>query len=175
MQGADVRKAREAIGWKRPQLAEATGLSVAQIASIESGRSIRPAEETVLRDVLQRSLDQAPVGNGKVPVSQPAALGPEDGPDPMPPAKQDAAFDPGIIVLEEWCGIKRGDIVRLESDPKPWDYAFIKYVKEPEREYVMCQRPGRASPRTVQPSNVLKLQIIKRKKEWVHAFDSSNG
>lgn len=159
MQGADVRKAREAIGWKRPELATRTGLSVAQIASIETGRSIRPAEETVLRDVLQERLEQALVGNGKVPATS--------GPDPMPPAPQDPAFDPGVKVLEEWCGLVKGDEVRITGDVKPLRrYVFLRYVEKPEQTIVeLGPVPGKgATGRIINPNQTVLL--IKRKNTW---------
>jgi transcriptional regulator with XRE-family HTH domain len=180
MQGADVRKAREALHWNRPKLAEATGITPGRISRIESGSAIGPEEDAALRDVLAAALEDAPITGAPPGVGAPApeltkdghegqfdkasAPGPEDGPDPMP--ADPSGFDTGVQVLEEWCGLKQGDTVRLADDPKPWDYEFRRYVKQPEREYVEVKRKGRASPRTVRPDSILKLTIIKRRKVW---------
>lgn len=187
MNGADVRRAREALSWKRPELADKTGLSVAQIASIETGRSIRPNEETVLRDVLAGGLATAPVGNGKVP-SQPKHLsecamditgfctckdaspeGPfgteDEAPEPMAPDSSAPDFDPGIIVEEEWAGLKRGDVVKIKDDVKQQrTYKFLRHVKKPEQEYIELGPVKGASGRILDMGKTL---LIKRKNQWV--------
>jgi transcriptional regulator with XRE-family HTH domain len=54
--GAQVREARELLGWAQPQIAGELGISVSQIISIEAGKSqLTALQASVLKRVLERA------------------------------------------------------------------------------------------------------------------------
>lgn len=66
LEGHMIREQREKLGWKRPLLAEKSGLTIAQIAGIETGRALKPGEEEKLRAALQLGAEDQVRPNGTV-------------------------------------------------------------------------------------------------------------
>lgn len=64
--GKIVREQREKLGWKRPLLAEKSGLTIAQIAGIETGRPLKDGEEEKLRAALQLGVEDQVNDRGDV-------------------------------------------------------------------------------------------------------------
>jgi transcriptional regulator with XRE-family HTH domain len=143
MNGSDVRKAREALGWKRPQLAEATGFTVAQIARMELKRPTLE-EEPKLKEVLKTELGKVVVGS----------MAPAESSDP------DAE-----VTLDEWRGLVHGTVVKLDRDierGKQTTFTFLRYRRTPASEFVELKAKN-GGIRTVRPDAV----HVKEKGKWV--------
>lgn len=121
MNGDQLRTARTELGWTRPQLAEATGLTVYKIHQIETCK--RPAtdeEVTALKEVL---LDQL---NEVLTTGETAAILDEPADD--------------VIRSTEWNGLRRGDEVLVKG--MKGVFHFLYYHQDATQEYVEVYGPA---------------------------------
>lgn len=136
MNGAQLRAARDELGWTRPQLADATGLTLYKIHQIETGK--RPPtddEMKVLKEVLLGQLNEVLVTTGEmaaVTVDEPA----DD-----------------VVRSTEWNGIRRGDEVLVKGIRGV--FRFLYYHQDASQEYVEVYGPAhKPKERSLNPSLV---------------------
>ena len=127
--GEEVRTARESLGWKRQQLADALGLTIAQVARIET-RGPKPEETDGLEELLRKG--------GVTTADVPESSSDPEFELPDPPVSEGAEGEADRrIVSTEWRGIKRGQ-------------TGVNYVNQPavmQVEHPESRRDGRVELR----------------------------
>lgn len=139
LSGAQFRELREERRLKRPDVAEGTGLTVSQVARVESSDVFKPGEY----EALARFFGVA----GFATWDEPAA-----------------DEDPGVGVHTEWRGLKPGDTVLLVGEPTArYDFRNYTVRQVPGKDlldvYVTVEGGVGARRRTrpVKPEKVLRL------------------
>ena len=149
MNGEVYREARESLGLSRRQVAELVGLTPAKIGRIESKGPL-PEEMSLLAVLLNGEDTTTPTI--VPPPPPPASTG---RPLPEVPPSEGPASDPDAqIVLEEWRGIKKGDIVRVEGEKLHARFRFGHYFKNPAQEYVSVYSLKNGAERSVRPERI---------------------
>lgn len=153
MTGSDILRARKALGWSRTTLARRADLEPTRIATLERGGRALEGEHESLREVLKTALGEVLTTSASIQRDGHAAdlAGTE--------------WDPGVLQLEEWNGLRNGDVVRLADDPKVRrTYTFLRYFKNPAQEYVEV-RAANGATRPVRPERVMRKEGAR----WVPA------
>lgn len=179
MTGADVRGAREALGWSRPELSKRTGLTVAQLARIEHPASgtLRPDDEAKIRPVLKNALAGVLVAGSVDVAVQLASPAPEGRPGTTQHAPEGASelravpaeavtdpWDDGTVTETSWRGLEPGTTIKLANDPHPnARYEFRHYFHSASQEYVALTSRRNRMQRTVRPERIL----VQRRGKWV--------
>lgn len=182
MNGQDVRRAREALGWSRPELSGRCGLTVAQLARVEHPASgtLRPEDEARIRPVLKDALAGVLVAGAvdvAVQLASPAPGGrpgttqhaPEDvnGPKKVIVWVDEATSDPwddGTVTDPGWKGLHPGELVKLANDNHARaTYLFRHHFRSASQEYVSVTSTRNRMERNVRPERIL----IQRGGRWV--------
>lgn len=136
MDGSDIRRRREELQLSRPQLVgrlqavlstSDSRMTVGILAGIEVRRSeIRPSEVPLYQRALGLAADGSEV---EEPEAEPSRNGHRV-------RKFPAGVDPTLVEFE-WCGLKPGDIIKVEGCPRAY-FEFRCYVADQEHPYVEC-------------------------------------
>lgn len=178
MTGADVVRAREALGWKRTELARHAGLDYGRVVSIERSRmgwqGWKEGDELAIRRVLKDALERLEDLRGR-PIMPDAAEAVaaarkthNHGVRMPPPVPE--AFDDSIVRETVWRGLVPGKLVRIDGNLKPYEqFKFVYHFKSPAQEYVQLHAVRNGGFRSVRPERVL-VQTVRG---WVPALEVS--
>lgn len=148
--GDDVRTAREALNWNRQQVADALGLTIAQVARIET-RGPKEGELEGLGQLLAKA--------GVTVADDPTADPPESSSDPEfelpdPPVSEGGPDDPDRrVVSTEWRGIKRGQVVKIDGETGK-RFRFGYHFRSPVQEYVSVYSTKNGGERSFRPERL---------------------
>lgn len=143
--GTEVRTARESLGWKRQQLADALGLTIAQVARIET-RGPKSEEMDGLEELLRKG--------GVTTVDEPESSTDPEFELPDPPVSEGGPNDPDRqVVSTEWRGIKRGAVVKIDGEIGK-RFRFGYHFKSPAQEYVSVYSTKNGGERSFRPERL---------------------
>jgi hypothetical protein len=170
--GADVRRRREELQLSRPQLvdrlrgASISRMTVGILAGIEvRSDEIRVSEVSIWQRALGLSTDgseaeeppnERPAGNGHRQVSKRPVWA---------PAEAEIRF--------EWCGLKSGDIIRVEGCPRAY-FEFRFFYRDDHQEFVEVYG-GKRSHEKVRAFRPERLRTTRGRRIYVGAGGEGDG
>jgi hypothetical protein len=156
--GGDVRRRREQLGWTRPQLLKALQstsdipMTIGRLAGIEvRSDDLEDPEATAFATALRLELEpaDAPIevdSNGEASVRSDKH-------------RQPVWLREGEVIHYAWMGLRPGDMFKVQGCPRAL-FAFEFYLKSEREEYVQCVggKSGHRLRRWFRPERVLSLR-----------------
>lgn len=144
--GEEVRTARETLGLSRRELADMIGTTPAKVGRIEHSGP-RPDELDGLAELLRKA--------GVTTQDRPEMPAFDDrGLPPAPDGSLDPDDPDAQVVLVEWRGLRRGNVVRVDGEKQSARFRFGYYFKSPTQEYVAVYSTKNGGERCVRPERL---------------------